>query len=385
MAESYAEKLDLIMRITGTGNAALGRALSFDPSYISRIRNGKRGLPTGQPFLAPAAAYLAGRVQNDYQKKLLAEAMSLPAWPENRQEAEGALLAFLTSKPRTPSPLEEMLKGLAEAMRTQPAGRSYGAEPGTAIEAMTYYGAKGKRDGVFAFLTDLAGDGEPHELLLRSDEDMSWLVEDPSFARSWLGLMSSLIEHGSRIKIIHSISRDGSEMWEAVRSWLPLYLSGAIEPLYCPRLRDGICRRTIFIARDRQAFISHSVTGQQGNRLNLLLRDKSAVAALTEEFEAYARLCKPLMDIVRASSPKELSPVIRAYLEMKEPVCGARTPGAVLLCRDGVGALVVTTAEPFVAFSITEGRMVSALWNYLEGLPSGSTSAALAALEAWVR
>ena len=87
MAESYAEKLDLIMRITGTGNAALGRALSFDPSYISRIRNGKRGLPTGQPFLAPAAAYLAGRVQNDYQKKLLAEAMSLPAWPENRQEA----------------------------------------------------------------------------------------------------------------------------------------------------------------------------------------------------------------------------------------------------------------------------------------------------------
>ena len=33
-----SEKLDILMKITDTKNSALGRALSFDPSYIGRIR-----------------------------------------------------------------------------------------------------------------------------------------------------------------------------------------------------------------------------------------------------------------------------------------------------------------------------------------------------------
>ena len=52
---TFSEKLDLLMSLTGTSNSALGRALSYDPSYISRVRAGKRGLPRRQPFLQPAS------------------------------------------------------------------------------------------------------------------------------------------------------------------------------------------------------------------------------------------------------------------------------------------------------------------------------------------
>ena len=51
MASTIFEKIDFLMKITGTQNAALGKALSYDASYISRIRNGKRGLPLQQPFI----------------------------------------------------------------------------------------------------------------------------------------------------------------------------------------------------------------------------------------------------------------------------------------------------------------------------------------------
>lgn len=52
-----SEKLDILMKITDTRNSALAKALSFDPSYIGRIRTGKRGIPKHMPFVEPAAAF----------------------------------------------------------------------------------------------------------------------------------------------------------------------------------------------------------------------------------------------------------------------------------------------------------------------------------------
>ena len=57
MGQGVSGKIDFLMRVTGTSNAQLARALSFDASYISRIRSGKRGLPPELPFIEPAAAF----------------------------------------------------------------------------------------------------------------------------------------------------------------------------------------------------------------------------------------------------------------------------------------------------------------------------------------
>ena len=57
-----ADKLNFLMKVTGTKNNMLGRALSFDASHISRIRSGQRGLPSHREFIVPAAGYFARAV-----------------------------------------------------------------------------------------------------------------------------------------------------------------------------------------------------------------------------------------------------------------------------------------------------------------------------------
>ena len=55
-------KLDFLMNLTGSKNNALSKAVSFDPSYVSRIRNGSRTMPRSPQFVEQAASYFSKRV-----------------------------------------------------------------------------------------------------------------------------------------------------------------------------------------------------------------------------------------------------------------------------------------------------------------------------------
>ena len=88
MEQGVSGRIDFLMRITGATNAQLARALSFDASYISRIRAGKRGLPPELPFVEPAAAFFARNVREGYQAEALAREMGLPgSWPADKANA----------------------------------------------------------------------------------------------------------------------------------------------------------------------------------------------------------------------------------------------------------------------------------------------------------
>lgn len=284
-----AEKLDFIMKVTNTKNSTLGRALSFDSSYIGRIRSGKRGLPKNQAFIEPAAEFFARNLCEPYQKATIAEAV-FPGrpWPEDREEAKALLISWFSHRdsfgnpPAGDMPFEDA-----------PSAQTAGAPEKTLFS----YGNSGKRLAVETFLTELCASGGPHTLLLYSDEDMSWLYENGDFAARWSSLLLELISNGTQIRIIHTVSRGTGEILEAVEKWLPLYATGAIHPYFYPKLRDGIIRRTLFIARGSLALTANSVGSHTQETLNILTRDPGAVRALEAEFTDYFAMCRPLMKV----------------------------------------------------------------------------------------
>ena len=230
MESFVSRKLDFLMKLADVQNSTLGKAVSFDASYISRIRKGGRNLPTHKTFIEPAAAFFARRLTEDYQKDVMARLAGCEgAWPESPEEAAAFIAAWLRSPPE------------AKAMPR----RAPKAELPRASDAKSpvrfFYGNEGKRQAVKEFLSDLFRLPSMPVLLLASDEDMSWMYEKSSFAREWGGLLSEYLRRGGRIKIIHTIRRDIGEMMEAVKKWAPIYATGTVEPYHCTRLRDIIC------------------------------------------------------------------------------------------------------------------------------------------------
>ena len=370
MSRTLAQKLDFLMDLTQTKNSTLGRALSFDPSYISRIRSGKRGLPKGQPFLEPACAYFSRAIREDYQKEAAAKELRLKTpWPQEEKDVAQILLLWLSGRFGTATEENKIEHALAFLTSTTAAGGlegRYVPEKGSTAPMQLFYGNKGKRDAVITFLEELAQTRKAHTLLLFSDEDMVWLYEDDVFLHAWMHLMRQLIVAGTRIRIIHSIGRNAGDMWEAVRNWMPLYASGAVEPWYCPRLRDGIFRRTEFIAQGHSAIFGSSVPGQTPDSINVLIRSREAAESMQQEFEAFQALCKPLMDIFHPESASELKELRDALTNTPGELLKAKQSGMDILLKKGIAALVVKEDPPYAAFIIKEPRMVAALEQYLQ-------------------
>ncbi len=308
------------MTLTDTKNSVLSKAISFDPSYISRIRRGKRSIPLTPQFVRAVAGYFGRNIKDARQLDALAKVLCPgEALPDSKEALEQMLIEWLGSKnEKTPDYIRDFLDGFSQASSLtgkDPGARSVSALSGrgplcagdsplsgsqigkTPSEAWFYYGNEGKRNAVEAFLSRLCKTGKSFMLLLYSDEEMSWLYEDPAFAKRWAGLLFHLLNTGSRIRIPHNITRDSNEMFQAVSKWIPLYMTGAIEPYYYPRLRDGVYHRSLFIAEGDSALISDSVGQQTDSMLNILITDKQAVKALAQEYEEYLSLCQPLMQI----------------------------------------------------------------------------------------
>ena len=303
------DKLNFLMQLTHTKNTRLGKEVSFDPSYISRIRTGTRGVPKHRDFIYPVSAFFAQVIRTKAQKEALAGAICPgKRWPEDINTAIMLIANWLKDEPG----FDEYSNKNADSRFSLQSSESAVSLP-QEKETGFYYGNAGKRECVIQFLSELAALDKPVKLLLHSEEDMVWIYENPDFVKSWSVLLKTILLKGGRIVIVHTVRRALGEMLEAIAKWSPLYATGHIESYYCPRLRDNIFKRTVFIGSGKAAILGHT-TGEAGkNRLNILLHDKRAVEALEKEFHDFLSLCRPLMKIYNSSNFAKLGSALSRF------------------------------------------------------------------------
>lgn len=300
---NFADKLNFLMTITKTSNSALAGRVSLDASYISRLRSGKRLMPKDLGVVQGMASSLARRCLEDYQKKAVSDALRLAPGTIDSAALAGEITQWLIhDSAGGAEQVGRFLSGLSDlgsrpAPRLSPENR----QPPFPLDAVSiYFGVTGKRQAAEQFLSEVAAREKPQTLLLFSDEETSWMTAEPEYARKWAELMVRILTRGNKIKIIHTISRDLDEMLNAISQWMPLYLCGNIEPYFYPKKRDGLFKRTLFIAPETAAVVSNSIGAQVSLAANVLYRDHTAVASFAEEFLQYLRLCRPLMRIFTA-------------------------------------------------------------------------------------
>ncbi|MFZ7132600.1 MAG: transcriptional regulator [Eubacteriales bacterium] len=298
---NFNEKLDFLMNITKTKNSDLAMYTSLDSSYISRLRRGKRKLSKSENYVRSMAEYFAKSIKEDYKKKTIFDLISRSGFliKENLTNTQILYHWLKDEKEDELKVVEGFIDNFSnfQFKKTNTWENAENKIKKEKKDVEIYPGIQGKREGVLNFLSLVLEEKNPQTLLLFSDEDLDWLAGDNSFRNKWKDYMDQIILKGNKIIIIHELSRNLFEMLTSIKEWMPLYMTGAIEPYYYPKKRDGIFRRTIFAAPDTAALTS-TVVGNMGNiNVNYLVQNKNALKGLETEFNNYLKLCKPLVKI----------------------------------------------------------------------------------------
>ncbi|MBQ0037207.1 MAG: hypothetical protein KBS74_00885 [Clostridiales bacterium] len=296
----FAERFDALMNIAEVSNSLLGRDVNMNPSHIGRLRSGARPLPKKHAYLVDMCRYLTRHITKEYQINALQKLTGISSAALASPESTALYLEqwLLEQEADTSAPTGRLISGFSRlASRPISLSADFPAAEMPQKYAAYLYGNAGKRKAVEQFFMMILREEKPQTLLLFSDENMAWLYEDAVFAARWAELFTKVILKGNRVKIIHTVSRDMNEMLEAVTKWIPIYMTGMIEPYCYPRLRDGVFQRTMFIAPNTAAVVSSSVQQDTDGMLNLFLTDRAALNALTVEYQRYFALCRPLMRI----------------------------------------------------------------------------------------
>lgn len=302
----FYEKLDFLMKLTGTTNSALALNTKLDPSHISRLRRGQRNALKNTTSIQSMAVYFARNCKEEYQRKALIEVLKIDPQTADFKEIADAIAVWLKEKkPDEIASVRNFIDLFSKYNAEKKVSESNCRENEDNIPCTTdvsvYYGVKGKRQAAIHFLTAVVEQKKPQTLLLFSDEATDWMTADKEFAAKWVCLMNRVLGNGNRIKIIHTVSRDLDEMLHAIHQWMPLYMTGLIEPFFYPKKRDGLFKRTLFISPGVAAVSSNSLRSSIERAANIFTKNDEVIRACTEEFNEFLRQCKPLLHVYTAN------------------------------------------------------------------------------------
>ncbi|MGE5397459.1 MAG: helix-turn-helix domain-containing protein [Chitinophagales bacterium] len=319
----FGDKLAYLMRGFQISNSKLAKAINVDPSLISKWINNRRKPSPDSAYINQIAEYFARMNWIDMRHKNLIVEMGLDTktFFENRDPlarietltdwlreqfdlSPASNVSTLTSFTSSASSLTSLLNSLhnfsaqadsiPDVLLPIP---SVKLESGDISSYELFKGRSGKRQAVYRFLNLVLKSSKPVELLLSSEENIRWLIEDQDFLFNWAALLKAVLDRGHRIKIVHKVNRDPSNITAVMNQWIPLHLTGRVESYYYPKYEETSLQKTMFVAPELAAVLSATSEKKSDNDLTFFIEDPRVVDMAQENYLVFLSECRPLVNV----------------------------------------------------------------------------------------
>ncbi len=319
------ENFNTLVEVMEVSVSRLCRYANYDPSTIFRFRSGARQPAEPERFADAVAAYVSRELDDVQHREIAGELLdcgadALADRPVYCQRLRDWLLG--SHAPRQDGvrhflarldefDLNEYIRSIRFDELKVPAA------PFQLPTSRSYFGLQQMMESELDFMKAAVLSRSMEPVILYSDMPMEQMAQDPEFPKKWMFGMAMLLKKGLTLRIIHNIDRSMSEMMLGLESFIPMYMTGQIEPYYFKTPQNGVFLHFMRSA-GTVALTGEAVAGHHSEGRYDLTKAKGEVAYCRRRAEAMLENASPLMDIYREDGAARLN----AFL-----LADSRTPG----------------------------------------------------------
>lgn len=303
--EHFCRNLNELLDAFSIGNTELARYLSYDASFLSRIRSGQRTPRDAAAFALSVGRFVARRYQSGGQREQLAALIgaSLPADAGNEEYARAAAQYLCAgSSPESAGNMDRFLQKMDEFDLDEYIRVIHFDEmkaPTSPIQLPTarfYTGLPELMDAQLDFLKATVLSRSASPVTMYSDLPMTEMSKDSQFPKKWMFGMAMMLKRGLRLNMIHNVDRPFHEMMLGLESFIPMYMTGQIAPYYLSGMQTSAFRHMLWVS-GAAALQGDCIAGHIGDGRMYLTNRKSDVAHYQKQAGQLLKRACPLMEI----------------------------------------------------------------------------------------
>ena len=296
---------------------SVAKGIDCDISYISRIIAGNRKPSKPEIFIGRIADYVTDGKMTSQEKQILAELLDIrPGETEDKEKLRDKLYTWLYSGDNSPGIYAQSLIKKMDAFDLA----SYKTEDNEDHEAQldpeTY------ENGIVSY--DMDRLVEMGHLLVRDavqncpDEPIYiyWDISDTENAmkEEVVNSLKYALENGMLIRFIHADDGPTNELVTWLERWMPLYMSGQIEPYYIDGETANISRSSIMVSGNMVMTVD-TVAGHFENGRIYLTSEKDEVAFYNNKIQNILQCARPVISIVRYDNREDRKSFMKSRSE----------------------------------------------------------------------
>ena len=292
----------------------LARFLNYDPSYISRIRNGQRQPANPTEFARKISIFVTKHFQTVKQKAVISSLINCPMeelsnYTDFQDQVTNWLLA---GSGAVKDSMTVFLEKLDEFNLNEYIHSIHFNElkiPSVPFQipiSRTYWGIKEMMESELDFLKATVLSKSTAPVIMYSDMPMKEMAKDPEFPKKWMFGMAMMLKKGLHLYQIHNLDRSFDEMMLGLESWIPMYMTGLISPYYLKNVQNNTFLHLLKVSGSA-ALSGEAITGCHENGKYYLTKSKREVAYYQRRADELLKNADSLMDIYRSEREAELN------------------------------------------------------------------------------
>lgn len=308
------KKFHTLLTVVPMNISDLARFLNFDPSYISRIRNGQRQPANPTEFARKVSAFVARHFQTAEQKAIISSLTNCPVEElSNYTDFQDRLTNWLLSGAGdVKDSMTVFLEKLDEFNLDEYIHSIHFNElkvPSVPFQipvAKTYWGIKEMMESELDFLKATVLSKSTAPVIMYSDMPMKEMAKDPEFPKKWMFGMALMLKKGLHLYQIHNLDRSFDEMMLGLESWIPMYMTGLISPYYLKNAQNNTFLHLLKVSGSA-ALSGEAITGYHEKGKYYLTKSRREVEYYQRRADELLKNADSLMDIYRSERETELN------------------------------------------------------------------------------